>query len=312
MNIGGQDFNLTFDTGSADTWVFSNLMPTDQSDGHTLYDPSVSGSLMSGFSWGISYGDSSAASGVVYKDTVVIAGATATRQAVEAATSASSAFLSDTQGSGIMGMAFGNINTVRPTQQSTFFDTIKSSLATPLFAVTLKKNASGSFDFGYIDKTKYTGALTYMPATTSGGYWLLPMGAYKIGQGAVVKYWFDKIVDTGTSLLLLPQDIVTAYYAKVPGAAYDASWAGYTFPCTAAGFKLPNFGLRLNNAMHTVPGAYMNWAQINGTHCYGGMQPSTGLPFAILGDVFLKAVYTVFDLSKATPRIGFATQANMS
>lgn len=103
---------------------------------------------MSGQSWSLRYGDGSQAGGVVYADTVKIGSATATSQAVEAATSVSSQFLADTSNDGLLGLAFSSINTVRPNAQSTFFDTVKSSLAQPLFTVDLKKGEAGSFDFG--------------------------------------------------------------------------------------------------------------------------------------------------------------------
>jgi len=308
VTLGTQTFNLSFDTGSADTWVFSNLMPADMQQGHHVYNVSETGTLMKGYTWGITYGDSSGASGIVYADKVAVGAATVTSMAVEAATSASSSFLSDTQGSGMIGLAWKNINGVSPQQQNTFFGNVGPLLDKNLFAVALRKGASGSFDFGYIDHSRYTGGITYMPIVPNSGYWMLDQGAYRIGQQKAVVYSFNKIVDTGTSLLLLPLQIVKDYYKTVDGAGYDGNWGGYVFPC---GSHLDRIGVRVGGTMFFVPGSYLSWSQINATHCFGGLQPSTGLPFSILGDVFLKAVYAVFDLSAKNPRIGLAKQVHL-
>lgn len=109
---------------------------------------------MDGLSWKIAYGDGSGASGVVYADKVKVGGVTATRQAVEAATSISAQFIEENS-DGLLGLGFGNTNTIKPTKQPTFFENIKPSLKEPLFTVTLKKNATGVYDFGYIDPQKY-------------------------------------------------------------------------------------------------------------------------------------------------------------
>ena len=103
---------------------------------------------MQGYTWDITYGDQSGASGDVYTDKVVVGGVTATKQAVEAATSVSSTFTQNTANDGLLGLAFSSINTVQPQPQTTFFDTVRSTLAKALFTVDLKKGAEGSYTFG--------------------------------------------------------------------------------------------------------------------------------------------------------------------
>lgn len=41
----------------------------------------------------------------------------------------------------------------------------------------------------------------------------------------------EAIVDTGTSIILLPPSIVNKYYAHVPGAVYRVDYGIWTFPC---------------------------------------------------------------------------------
>lgn len=113
VTIGGQTLNLDFDTGSADLWVFSSELSTSELSGHSYYNPSDSttATQLEGYTWDISYGDGSGASGVVYTDTVEIGGVTATSVAVEAATSISSEFSDDTDNDGLVGLAFSVLNT---------------------------------------------------------------------------------------------------------------------------------------------------------------------------------------------------------
>jgi aspergillopepsin I len=56
------------------------------------------------------------------------------------------------------------------------------------------------------------------------------------------------IADTGTSLLLVDDSVVSAYYAKVKGAKNDSTQGGYTFPCSAT---LPDFSLIISGETRT-------------------------------------------------------------
>lgn len=93
------------------SWVFSSELPASQRTEHSVYKPGENGTKMEGSSWKISYGDGSAASGNVYKDTVSIGGVTAYDQAIEAAQQVSQQFTKDVNSDGLLGLAFSHINT---------------------------------------------------------------------------------------------------------------------------------------------------------------------------------------------------------
>ena len=118
-----------------------------QSAGHGLYNPST-GTELDGAFWDITYGDQSAASGNVFADKVVVGGVTATKQAIEAATSVSYEFTEDVASDGLLGLAFSSINTILPQPQTTFFDSVRNTLAKAVFTVDLKEGAAGSYTFG--------------------------------------------------------------------------------------------------------------------------------------------------------------------
>ncbi|KAL4868083.1 aspartic protease pep1 [Aspergillus spectabilis] len=298
VDVGGTVLNLDFDTGSADLWVFSEELPSAQQSGHSVYHPSDNATKLSGYSWRISYGDGSSASGDVYRDTVTVGGVTAHGQAVEAAQRISQQFLQDQNNDGLLGLAFSSINTVEPRAQSTFFDTVRSQLDSPLFAVTLKHQAPGSYDFGYIDSAKYTGSLTYTNIDSSQGFWMFSATAGSTR--------FRAIADTGTTLIMIDSDIAEAYYSQVRGAQDNYFYGGWVFPCSAS---LPSFTITINGYDAVVPGEHINYAPVTdgSSTCFGGIQGNQGLSFSILGDVFLKSQYVVFD--SHGPRLGIAPQA---
>ena len=57
------------------------------------------------------------------------------------------------------------IRTVMPTPRKTFFQTAwdQGVLEQAVFTVDLQWRAPGSYDFGFIDDTKYIGPITYVP-----------------------------------------------------------------------------------------------------------------------------------------------------
>ncbi|KKY15842.1 putative aspartic endopeptidase pep1 [Diplodia seriata] len=302
VTVGGTELQLDFDTGSADLWVFSTLMASNEQTGHAVYDPDNSGTKQEGYEWDISYGDGSGASGTVYADKVVVGGVTATSQAVEAATSVSTSFTQDVDNDGLLGLAFSSINTVEPKSQTTFFDTVGDSLAKKLFAVALKKGEAG--------ESRYTGDIAYVDVDTTNGFWEFQPSGFAVGDGETqTTVSIDAIADTGTTLLYLPEDVVSAYYEQVQDAEYSSNYGGYIFPCSA---DLPSFSLIIGDAKRTVSGDYVNYAPAGSGTCFGGIQRDTGIGFSIIGDIFLKSQYVIFDASTATPRLGWAQQATSS
>jgi aspergillopepsin I len=170
---------------------------------------------------------------------------------------------------------------VQPQPQKTFFDTVKSQLNKPLFAATLKHNAPGSYDFGYIDSSKYSGTLAYTTVDNSQGFWSFTADSYSVG-GSGSGGSITGIADTGTTLLLLDDTVVSAYYSQVQGAQNSQSDGGYVFDCST---QLPDFSVTIAGYQAVVPGSLINFQPTiqGGSSCFGAIQSNQDWDSPFLG-----------------------------
>ncbi|KAK3987659.1 putative endothiapepsin precursor, partial [Cladorrhinum sp. PSN332] len=307
-----QKFNLDIDTGSSDLWVFSILLPKEEINGQRLYNPNVSSSAveMKGYTWDCEYGDGSHSSGVVFQDTVDIGGVTVKGQAVEIASTVSAQFTKDSNLDGLVGLGFGKLNSIQPQEQKTFFESAVAGggVEGGFFTADLKHNASGKYNFGWIDDQAYTGNITYVPVDNTEGYWMWTSPGFAIGpipKTGINKTAIRGITDTGTTLLLLPDTVVDLYYSKIKGAQWSDEFEGYVFDCDVTGLPDFTFGVDGTRAI-TVPAEYINYADNGDGTCYGAIQSSSGLGFSIFGDIAIKSAFVVFD--EAGVRLGWATK----
>lgn len=295
---------LNLDTGSSDLWTFTTDTYKPFVDGQTLYNPDKSSTskLLEGEAWSVKYGDGAGASGVVYKDKVALGETSFDEQAVQSAVQVSYAIAQDSFSSGILGMAFSEANTVRPTKQKTFLDNIQDDLKEPLFTVNLQKGKPGNYNFGYIDESEHNTDISYIPIEEGTPFWKVPMSGYQVGSNRpFTQYPWSGVVDTGTTLLLVPDAIIKDYYATIPGAKFDPYLGMMVFPCKVVA---PDFTFGFDGYRGTIPGHYVNYGQATQTDCYGGIQSSEGIGMAIIGDVLLKSQFVVFDIGNRT--VGFA------
>lgn len=312
VKVGGQEMVVNFDSGSSDFWVFNTGLSAQAQQGHTNFDPAKSSTfkLLQGQQFNISYGDGSTASGPVGTDTVDIGGSTVQTQAIGVPNAVSQSFIQETASNGLVGLAFSKLNTVKPTQQKTFFDNVVPDLSQPVFTAKLVDNAQGSYEFGIIDTKSFTGQLNVVPVDPSRGFWEFDSAKAAVNNKTIQIQGGKAIADTGTSLMLVTDSLLTAYWGQVQGATLNQQVGGVIFPCNA---QLPDLQVAVGDKMATVAGQNMNFApvgtdsQTGQNFCFGGMQSSGGLPFSIYGDTFFRSNFVVFEAT--TPSLGFAPHA---
>ncbi|KAG8700363.1 Type I transmembrane sorting receptor [Ceratobasidium sp. 395] len=298
-----QSFLIDFDTGSADLWVPSSSCTSSGCSTHSKFNSAKSStsSKKSG-TFSISYGDGSTASGPIYSDTVTVAGLSVTGQYFSPVTSESSSFSSDPS-DGIMGLAFSSISSIgAPTYIENLYS--QGKISSPVFGFRLASSGSELY-LGGVDSAKYTGAITYV-SLTSKTYWLTSGSA---GAGSTTAYTGAMIIDSGTTLVVGPTSSVSSFWSKIGGKACSTSVCGtsgyYTFPCSSP----PSVFFTFNGKKFPVSANDINLGSTDssGTTCVGAIVGTSGVPDNawIVGDTFMKNVYTVFD--EANSRVGFAT-----
>ncbi|KAF1798558.1 aspartic peptidase domain-containing protein [Mucor lusitanicus] len=285
----GQSLKINFDTGSSDFWFASTLCSTCTT--HTRYDSSKSSTYVAdGRSWSIQYGDGSTASGILAKDTVNLGGLVIKSQTINLAKKESSSFASDPI-DGLMGLGFDTITTVAGIKTPVDNLISQGLISSPVFGVWLGKASNGGggeYLFGGSNPNHYTGALTTVPVDKSQGWYSIKVDSLKAGTTSVASS-FSGILDTGTTLLLFTQSVASKVAAQY--GATDNGDGTYTISCNTANLKPLNF--TINGAQFQVPVDSLIFEQ-SGSTCYASFGYA-GLDFAILGDVFLKNNYVVFN-----------------
>jgi len=147
------------------------------------------------------------------------------KQAFRAANNVSAEFLDNFQMVGLLGLAFRKISSIKPVQQNMFFDNLTTKLVAPLFAIALRDNAQGMYDFGLVGQSKYKGTLSYTEVDSSSGHCKI-----YVTESSMLNYCFYAIVNSGSTLALLEPEYVDAYWAKVPHAVHDKQPAATPSP----------------------------------------------------------------------------------
>lgn len=212
----------------------------------------------------------------------------------------SSEFVSDENNDGLLGLAFGTINTVQPKPQKSFFESIGDQLDEKLFTADLDVDASGTYEFGKLDSSKYQGELHTTPIDNSRGFWEFTSSTYSIGGKTTENYNASPaIADTGTSLMMVDDAVAKAYYAQIEGASMNEEAGGYVYPCDA---DVHSFGVAIgtDGFIATLNGTDIEYANIGGGSCFGGIQGNSGQGLQIYGAVLLKQYFAVFNFGDLT------------
>ena len=201
---------------------------------------------------------------------------------------------------GIMGLGFDSISVGH--KPTVFSNAISQSVVKkPMFAFYLGNQHDGELTFGGYDKDHFEGDLHWVPLSHA-TYWQIATSSIKMGSYSNTNN--QAIVDSGTSLMVGPKAEV-AKIAEAVGAYKMLFSPAYMIDCFA---DVPDFVVSIDGKDYTIPGKDLILNKSSGIACMLAMQGldfRTGGPKWILGDVFMRKYYTVFDMEKK--QVGFAT-----
>ncbi|KAI0301043.1 aspartic peptidase domain-containing protein [Multifurca ochricompacta] len=291
-----QAFNLVLDTGSSDLW-FATTACSSCPIGTPELDPSKSSTFQTGSDRVVMRYGSGSAAGTISRDIVTMGPFTVDQQIFVAVSNVTSGLI-DGELAGIMGLAFKGI---------------ASSGATPFWETIIKPG--GVLTFGGTNSSLYQGNIdfqSFTPNVVGGSFWLQTVSSV-IVNGNSVNIGASNLaaIDTGTTLIGGPTTAVNAIWSAIPGTvALSGNMAGFfAFPCNtqltiSISFGGPSWPISL---------ADLNLGTVSSSLCLGAIfditqgtpiQPSDGNPSWIVGDTFLKNVYSVFRANP--PAVGFA------
>ncbi|BGP25332.1 cathepsin D [Rhodotorula toruloides] len=311
-----QSFNVIFDTGSADLWVPSS----NSSTSHNKFNSAASSTVeTSSAAWDITYGTGSSA-GFLARDTVQLGGQTIPKQ-IFALADTSAPVVEALPSDGICGLAFSTIAT---SGAPTVFENAitENIVSNPYFGFYLQRASDltsaskgtiggGELCFGCADSAKYTGQVTYVPVSAQ-SYWEIPADGISVDGQLVSGTKMSAAIDTGTTLIYVPTAVANALYSKIGGKAVAGGGGQYHVPCVST---FGSIGLSFGGQTYNIPLAdvFLGYASASTTsECILGilaqdMYDANGNAVAIVGDLFLKTVYSVFSYSQnGSPAVGFA------
>ncbi|KAF9218924.1 acid protease [Gyrodon lividus] len=290
---------VLFDTGSSDL-VLPGADCDDSCDGHETYESSTSVYLGEPFM--IRYGNGNNAFGHQYTDNVTIVELTANVQTLGAASHYSRGLhIEHFAADGLMGMAFQAISTYN---QSPVFQTLATQGQTnePVFAFSLA-NPYAELYLGGTNPDMYIGDFSWAHVIQH-GFWEVAMDNV-LANGQIVLTNIAAIIDTGSDLIHGNPSDVAALYEAIGGTYEPNDYGFYTFPCDA----FPSVSLTFGGTSFTIPPETFDIGPIEGdsSRCTGAIIAGDSGTSWVVGRVFLRHVYTAFDLGNS--RVGFATLA---
>ncbi|XP_074972069.1 pepsin B-like [Phalacrocorax aristotelis] len=305
-----QNFLVLFDTGSSNLWVPSTYCQTPACANHARFNSSLSSTFSNiGVTYTLSYGFGDLLVDLGY-DTVTIQNIVIRDQEFGLSVDEPSRPFYYLDFDGILGMAYPGIGI---SGYNTLVQNLlqQNQLTEPLFSFYYSRNPTYSYGgeviLGGVDNQLYSGEVLWAPVVQE-LYWKIGIEEFSIGLSATG--WCSQgchgIVDTGTFLLTVPGQFMSAFLQEL---GVEESDYGYVVSCSNVP-NMPTLYFAISGAQLSLPPSV--YVLNNNGICTVGVEStyvssSSGQPLWILGNIFLRQYYSIFDV--ANNRVGFALSA---
>ncbi|RMB99345.1 hypothetical protein DUI87_24080 [Hirundo rustica rustica] len=303
-----QNFLVIFDTGSANLWVPSTYCQSPACEDHARFNHSLSSTFLgidASYTLSYGFGDVSVALGC---DTVTIQNITLRDQEFGLSLDEPSSPFSYLGFDGILGLAYPGVAIPGfPTLLQNLLQ--QEQLSKPIFSFFFSRNPTynygGEIILGGVDAQLFSGEIFWAPVIQE-FYWKIGVEGFSVGME--VTGWCSQgchgIVDTGTFLLTVPGPFMPALLWALGAQESDR---GFLVDCSTVP-KMPNLYFAIAGAWLPLPPSV--YVLQNDGICTVGVESTyvssaSGQPLWILGNLFLRQYYSIFDV--ANNRVGFAT-----
>lgn len=306
VQVGSKNQSLwmMLDTGGANTWLYASDCTSKACQVHNTFGEAASASLqMTGDKWKVGYGTGTV-SGLLGSDSLSIANVSV--DMTFGLASEASDELQSYPMDGILGLGRASKGVFG---HDSFMDVVAKQklLSSNIVSFSLSRGSAkvqdGSVTFGGVDDSKYKGEIKYTNTVGSKDHWKIPLDDATVDGSACGFSGKSAFIDTGTSYILIPPADAKVLNGKIPGATAQGE-RNHIIPCNSSaelqfGFSGVNYTISPKDYVGSKTGSGCV-STIVGHALFGD-------DVWLVGDVFLKNVYTVFDYDK--DRIGLAERA---
>lgn len=188
--------------------------------------------------------------------------------------------------------------------------TTSNLIGSKIYGIHLSRNKEGLLDgelnLGAVNKDRFSGDINYIAAVdTSTGFWEIPISDAGVDGSKFGLTGRSAIIDTGTSFILMPAADALSLHSQIRGFKQDGET--FSVPCTTTAKVTFHF----NNKGYDI--SYADWVggelPNSGGQCRSNIigRQTFGASQWLVGDVFLKNVYSVFDFD--AKKVGFGVKS---